>query len=328
MVLEERLKLFEDAIQNYDDGLLFFYFSSSDLQSHMFWWTPDEDHPTGPPGSGRDCTSMFAAVPKARRGDRRPARSLWRPGDHHRHERSRLRQFWLAVQSEFLAAAIHNYLNPRECTSILHDVDWSQTNAYGLGINGLYLNLKGRERDGIVEPAQAEEFLTELAIKPRSASISTTGRSSARSTGRTRCTQAARPRWPRISSSVTIAATAVPGPRAQGDLTEEASTARTTRPWQADHCVDALEVPGVLWCNHAIKGRNPALVDLAPSILAAVWTARSVGDDGTQCSGLRMHVSDIFVFPLFLFGRCPAGYFSCRWTFDAVVGGGKIHLRP
>ena len=36
------------------------------------------------------------------------------------------------------------------------DVDWSQTAAYGLGINGLYLNLKGRERDGIVEPGEEQ----------------------------------------------------------------------------------------------------------------------------------------------------------------------------
>ena len=55
------------------------------------------------------------------------------------------------------------YLGPRECTSIMKDVDWSQTVAYGLGINGLYLNLKGRERDGIVEPGdQREALLTEL----------------------------------------------------------------------------------------------------------------------------------------------------------------------
>ncbi len=46
MVLEERLALFEYAVENYDDGLLFFYFSSSDLQSHMFWWNSDEPHPT------------------------------------------------------------------------------------------------------------------------------------------------------------------------------------------------------------------------------------------------------------------------------------------
>ena len=56
------------------------------------------------------------------------------------------------------------YLGPaasarRSCT----DVDWSQTTAYGLGINGLYLNLKGRERDGIVEPGEQQEaLLTEL----------------------------------------------------------------------------------------------------------------------------------------------------------------------
>src|SRR5260370_38549198 len=46
IVLEERLALFDHAVDNYDDGLLFFYFSSSDLQSHMFWWDSDANHPT------------------------------------------------------------------------------------------------------------------------------------------------------------------------------------------------------------------------------------------------------------------------------------------
>src|SRR5262249_24573886 len=55
------------------------------------------------------------------------------------------------------------YLGPPECTSLMTDADWSATVAYGLGINGLYLNLKGRERDGIVEPGkQAEDYLEEL----------------------------------------------------------------------------------------------------------------------------------------------------------------------
>lgn len=53
-------------------------------------------------------------------------------------------------------------------------VDWSRTRAYGLGFNGLYLNLKGRERDdprtgddesGIVDPAQAEALLREIKGK-------------------------------------------------------------------------------------------------------------------------------------------------------------------
>src|SRR5204862_771157 len=56
-----------------------------------------------------------------------------------------------------------DYLQPNGCTSIMTDVDWSRTKAYGLGLNGLYLNLKGRERDGIVEPGEeAEQLLVEL----------------------------------------------------------------------------------------------------------------------------------------------------------------------
>ena len=33
-------------------------------------------------------------------------------------------------------------------------VDWSKTQAYSLGLNGLYLNLKGREANGIVSPGE------------------------------------------------------------------------------------------------------------------------------------------------------------------------------
>ena len=46
------------------------------------------------------------------------------------------------------------------------DVDWSRTRAYGLGLNGLYLNIRGREREGIVEPgAQADALLQEIRQK-------------------------------------------------------------------------------------------------------------------------------------------------------------------
>ncbi len=38
-------------------------------------------------------------------------------------------------------------------------MDWSQTRAYGLGLNGLYLNLRGREPNGIVEPGAEEDAL-------------------------------------------------------------------------------------------------------------------------------------------------------------------------
>ena len=43
------------------------------------------------------------------------------------------------------------------------DVDWFRTRAYTMGLNGLYMNIKGREREGTVEAgAEAEALKEEL----------------------------------------------------------------------------------------------------------------------------------------------------------------------
>ena len=52
-----------------------------------------------------------------------------------------------------------------------------------------------------------------------------------------------------------------------GDLTEDFLLDNESA-WSADHCADALEVPGVLFSNRRIRAEGPRLVDLAPSILA------------------------------------------------------------
>ena len=45
---------------HYDDGVLFFYFSSTDLQAHMLWW--DSDERSIPPVGRRRCRSGFGHV--------------------------------------------------------------------------------------------------------------------------------------------------------------------------------------------------------------------------------------------------------------------------
>ena len=71
MVLDERLKLLEYALENYDDGLLFFYFSSSDLQSHMLWWDSDAKHPTRSAAEAQEVLwPRSATLPAARRRGR------------------------------------------------------------------------------------------------------------------------------------------------------------------------------------------------------------------------------------------------------------------
>lgn len=280
MVLEERLALFDYALDNYDDGLLFVYFSSSDLQSHMFWWNSNEKHPTR---SAEEAKKYFGHIHRLyRRLDTLVGDLFDRYGssatiivmsDHGFANFGR--QFNL---NSWLRAS--GYLSPPDCTSIMRDVDWLKTIAYGLGINGLYLNLKGRERDGIVEPGdQRETLLKELASRLE-AITDANGRRVIRGVYRA----------DKVYSGTATALAPdlivgyARGYRASwatslGDLTDEILLDNDSA-WSADHCADALEVPGVLVCNRPLRGNDPSLVDLAPAILAEFGLATPTGMSG------------------------------------------------
>jgi predicted AlkP superfamily phosphohydrolase/phosphomutase len=267
-VLRERLALFEYAVKNYDDGLLFFYFSSSDLQSHILWWDSDEEHP-------------IRASAEARAGFQHVRRLYQRLdtviGDKIIDPYGS--QATIIVMSDHGFANFgtqfnlnswlraNDYLAVEPMGASLKDVDWPGTAAYGLGLNGLYLNLKGRERDGRIEPGeQRDALLDELSAKLE-AVVDENGQSVIRGVYRS----------DRIYSgnATALAPDLIIGYRrgyraswatAGGELTDEVIL-KNDSAWSADHCADALEVPGVLFSNRPIRGRDPSLVDVAPSIL-------------------------------------------------------------
>jgi predicted AlkP superfamily phosphohydrolase/phosphomutase len=267
-VLEERLALFDCAIHDYDDGLLFFYFSSGDLQSHMFWWDSDERHPTR---SADEAKKWHAYVRKLyQRLDAAVGDILDRYGS----------QATIIVMSDHGFANFGRQFNlnswlryagflwPPDCTSIMKDVDWSRTAAYGLGINGLYLNLKGRERDGIIEPGEQQEQLL-VQLKSRLEAITDfNGKPIIR--GVYRADQVYSGGETALAPDLIVGYTR--GYRASwatclGDITDDILL-DNDQAWSADHCADALEVPGVLFSNRPIRAAQPALIDIAPSILA------------------------------------------------------------
>ena len=181
LILEERLALFRHQWSRFEDGLFFFYVSSTDQDAHMLWRNMDETHPRHLQSDLRFSGWIHYLYERmdGLLGEVLPAVDdstlLLVCSDH--GFASFAREFhlntWLRDRGYL---TIKDRARKKEETDIT-DVDWSRTVAYGIGFNGLYLNLKGRENTG------------------------------------TRCTRGSRrPGWP-SSSSATRPGTAVPRPR-------------------------------------------------------------------------------------------------------------------
>jgi predicted AlkP superfamily phosphohydrolase/phosphomutase len=38
--------------------------------------------------------------------------------------------------------------------------------------------------------------------------------------------------------------------------------------WSGDHCIDPGLVPGIIFCTHKLNTKNPAIIDIAPTVLS------------------------------------------------------------
>ena len=205
LVYNERVDMLDYALDLYTEGdeggFLFFYFSTVDLSCHMMWRHTDPAHPAHDPKiakedsswwSGRDGSTWEDTVAdlymkmdpvlgkvRERLGD---DTTLIVMSDHgfapFRYEFSL--NTWLYENGYLVLKPGQDKELNRDATGFKKKymaagiVDWTKTKAYGMGFNGLYLNMKGREKDnpatdddenGIVTEAEAESLLLEIKRK-------------------------------------------------------------------------------------------------------------------------------------------------------------------
>jgi predicted AlkP superfamily phosphohydrolase/phosphomutase len=265
-VLDEGERMLDYALSRYRDGLLFFYFSATDLQGHIFWWDGDDKHPVRNREQARRYHGVLEGV--YTRVDAALGRCLER----------------LPPETTVLVMSDHGFCNFRRCFSlntwlrqegyltakkdIGEDADWSATRAYGLGINGLYLNLQGREPQGIVEPARRDALLKELSEKLLAVRDPVDNRPVIRRVYRT-------DEWyhgPETAKAPDLIIGYERDYRASWETCvgkfNTSIVFNNDEAWSADHCIAHDVVPGILLCNRPIRKADPALVDLAPTILA------------------------------------------------------------
>lgn len=147
------------------------------------------------------------------------------------------------------------------------EIDWSRTRAYVLGLGGLYLNLRGREAQGIVHredaPALADELIGRL-----------TGlRDDDSSEIAIRNIYAAQKiyRGPYLDAAPDLIIGYARGYRTSWDAALGKVSPHVfednTKTWSGDHCVDPSLVPGVLFSNRKLDADNPGIEDMAPTAL-------------------------------------------------------------
>ena len=61
--------------------------------------------------------------------------------------------------------AVDNPANLGKDDGTLTHVDWAHTQAYSIGLNSIYINVAGREKNGIVPPAMRDQVAAKIAAR-------------------------------------------------------------------------------------------------------------------------------------------------------------------
>jgi predicted AlkP superfamily phosphohydrolase/phosphomutase len=270
IVLDERIRLLEHELQRFDEGLLFFYFSSLDLNVHMFYRTMDPLSPlyatTDIDRFGTIVRQLYSKMDRAigMAMDLLDDRTeLLAVSDHGfaPFRRSFNLNSWLAEEGYATLGASRSMNR-----DMFAATDWSATAAYGLGLNGLYLNLRGREQSGTVDPSEADALLRRIKRDLEAASDPLTGR---KAVSRAYITSDVfGPDQPPWAPDIVVGYSR--GYRASwettlGDYPEEVITDNLD-PWSGTHCVSPDVVPGTLISTVPLARDDPSLKDMGRSI--------------------------------------------------------------
>jgi predicted AlkP superfamily phosphohydrolase/phosphomutase len=235
------------------------------LQAHIYWWDGDEKHPVRSAENAKKYNwvieDLYAQI------DAVLGRCMKRLGD----------------DATILVMSDHGFANFRRCfglntwlkeqgylsvaTDMYVDADWSHSKAFGVGLNGLYLNMKGREKNGIVDPAQRDALLKEIESKLLAVRDPQNGRPVIRKVYRTdECYHG-----PETKNAPDLIVGYDRGYRASWNTClgkmDSAVVFDNDQAWSADHCIAHDLVPGILVASRKIDVADPALIDLAPTLL-------------------------------------------------------------
>lgn len=269
LIQEEREAMFFNALERTRRGVVACVFDSTDRVQHMFFrHMRSAEHSADPSPFADVIENLYRDV------DRLVGRAV-----EYVDERT---AFFVLSDHGFttfrrgvnLNSWLHQngYLALRDGAGLggdyLEGIDWSRTRAYCFGLAGLYLNIAGREAQGIVTAEDAPALKSELIQRLTGLWDPETEQTAILNV----YDSASIYRGPYAEMAPDLVPGYAPGFRASW----AAATGRVTecvfenndKRWSGDHCIDPQAVPGVLFANCTLDAADPGIEDLAPTALA------------------------------------------------------------
>ncbi len=255
-------------------GFLFYYLGHLDQISHMTWKSTDPEHPAYDPKTDPYWANKLE--------------QLYIDIDEHvGHLVEQLKdKSTLIVMSDHgfapwrremdLNAWLHKngYLVLNQNKNVSRegflDVDWEKTIAYGVGFNGLYLNLKGRESSGILKTAEKADMLTEIGDKLLATIDPGTNKPAITKIYRTESYYEINESGDRQPDMIIGYAYGTRGSSssALGSVSNKAEVFKDhLDPWSGDHSMDHETVPGVFLSSGKVKTIPRSIKDMQDTIL-------------------------------------------------------------
>ena len=298
LVQQDTRRMVALALERFAPGdATFVYLSDIDLQCHMLWRHGDPKHPDAPPHPARDP----AVAPRHAHDIER----FYRDVDHALAEiRKRLPPETLLIvmsdhgfQPYTRKLHLNAWLRDNGYLALVDgkhvgqiaagDVDWSRTRAYGLGFNGLYLNLAGREGQGIVAPADAAALAGELKARLEALRDPANGQRVVFRVDRAEDVYSGERRAEGPDLIVGYdRGYGASDESTLGEITEAVLEDNTSR-WSGNHLMAPDVVPGVLLANRKLSGSGYDLTDLTATLLAYYGIATPPGMVGEPIPSLQ-----------------------------------------
>jgi predicted AlkP superfamily phosphohydrolase/phosphomutase len=251
-IREGREQTFMHLLSKFKEGVLACVFDSLDRVQHMFW----KHRPEIIEGWYQELDSLLGRIEDQIAVNKMKDAHLLVVSDHGFKDfnyKVNLNR-WLVDQG---------FLTPKEKKDdgSLKEVDWSKSQAYAIGLNSLYLNIEGREGQGIIEQGQKTEIIENIRK-----SIGQWKGPDGKSVVQNVYTQEEAYEGPFTQYGPDLVVGYAEGYRASaetglGEWKKEAIEPNQDH-WGGDHCMDPSVVPGVLFSNKGLKDYpNPSYAD-------------------------------------------------------------------